>query len=96
MTLSGRKGRANIKVIYHNAAKLSGGRRRVDADFRRSVVPGGDVGFPLDEVLGVPAAFDDPGAGAVAAGRAGAGEDLGDGLSGRLGQARGGKRPPGR
>jgi hypothetical protein len=31
--------------IYHNAAKLSGGRGRVDADFGWAVVLGGDVSF---------------------------------------------------
>jgi hypothetical protein len=75
-------------MIYHNAVKLSGWR--VDADFRWSVVAGGGgVGFSFQEVMVVVAAFDDAGAGAVAAGRVGALEDLGDGLSGRAVQAGG-------
>ena len=94
MTLWRREGITNITVIYHNAVKLSGGR--VDADFGWAFVPGGGVGFSLYEVAVVAAAFDDAGAGAVAAGRAGAFEDLGDGLSGGAVQAGGGKRPPGR
>jgi hypothetical protein len=76
-----------LTAIFHNAAKLSDGCGCVDADFGWPVVAGDDVGFPLDEVLGVAAAFDDAGAGAVAARRAGALEDLGDGLSGGAGQA---------
>ena len=96
VTLWRESGKTNIRVIYHNAAKLSDHRGCVDADFGWPVVPRDDVGFPLYEVLGVAAAFDDARAGAVAAGRAGAFEDLGDGLSGGAGQAAGGKRPPGR
>ena len=82
-------------VRYRNAVKLSGGWG-VDADFGRPVVAGGGVGFSCYEVVVVAAALDDAGAGAVAAGRVGALEDLGDGLSGRAVQAGGGKRPPGR
>jgi hypothetical protein len=93
--LSRERGCPNITVIYHNAVKLSGGWG-VDADFGRPVVAGGGVGFSFYEVVVVAAAFDDAGAGAVAAGRVGSLEDLGDGLSGRAVQAGGGKRPPGR
>lgn len=94
VTLWREPGAPNITVIYQNAVKLSGWC--VDADFGRAVVPGGGVGFSFYSVAVVAAAFDDAGAGAVAAGRAGALEDLGDGVSGGVVQAGGGKRPPGR
>jgi hypothetical protein len=68
----------------------------VDVDFGWPVVPGGGVLGAFERVGVVLAAFEGAGAGAVAAGRVGALEDLGDGLSGGAGQAGGGKRPPGR
>ena len=68
----------------------------MDVDFGWAVVPGGGVFGALDRVGVVLAAFEGAGAGAVAAGRVGALEDLGDGLSGGAVQAGGGKRPPGR
>ena len=59
-------------------------------------MPDDGVGGAFDAVGVVSCALDYAGAGAVAAGRVGALEDLGDGLSRGAGQAGGGKRPPGR
>jgi hypothetical protein len=59
-------------------------------------MPGDGVGVAFDAVLVVAPASYDARAGAVAAGRVGALEDLCDGLMRRAGQAGGGKRPPGR